>query len=99
MLLETPPPAPAGIAVIPVGDAAEAAALSVLQTLRAAGLRAEMAYRGNLRRRLERANRIGARAAVILGPDDIAAGVAQVKNLATGAQEAVKLADLAAHLA
>jgi histidyl-tRNA synthetase len=99
MLLETPPPAPAGVAVVPVGDAAEATALTVLQTLRAAGIRAEMAYRGNLRRRLERANRIGARAAVILGPDDIAAGVAQVKNLETGAQEAVKLADLAAHLA
>ena len=99
MLLETPPPAPAGVAVVPVGDAAEEAALSVLQSLRAAGIRAEMAYRGNLRRRLERANRIGARAAVILGPDDIAAGVAQVKNLATGEQEAVKLADLAARLA
>jgi histidyl-tRNA synthetase len=99
MLLETPPLAPAGVAVVPVGDAAEATALTVLQTLRAAGIRAEMAYRGNLRRRLERANRIGARAAVILGPDDIAAGVAQVKNLETGAQEAVKLADLAAHLA
>ena len=39
----------------------------VLQSLRAAGIRAEMAYRGNLRRRMERANRIGARAAVILG--------------------------------
>ncbi len=99
MLLETPPPAPAGIAVVPVGDAAETAALSVLQTLRAAGIRAEMAYRGNLRRRLERANRIGARAAVILGPDDISAGVAQVKDLATGEQEAVALADLAARLA
>ena len=99
MLLETPPAAPAGVTVVPVGDAAEEAALSVLQSLRAAGIRAEMAYRGNLRRRLERANRIGARAAVILGPDDIAAGVAQVKNLATGEQEAVKLADLAARLA
>jgi histidyl-tRNA synthetase len=99
MLLETPPPAPAGVAVVPVGGAAEAAALGVLQSLRAAGIRAEMAYRGNLRRRMERANRIGARVAVILGPDDIAAGVAQVKDLATGAQEAVKLADLAARLA
>jgi histidyl-tRNA synthetase len=98
MLLETPPPVPAGIAVVPVGDAAEEAALGVLQTLRAAGIRAEMAYRGNLRRRLERANRIGARAAVILGPDDIAAGVAQLKNLETGEQEAVALADLAARL-
>ena len=88
----TAPAAPAAVAVVPVGDAAEAAALEVLQSLRHAGIRAEMAYRGNLRRRMERANRIGARAAVILGDDDIARGVAQVKDLATGEQEAVALA-------
>jgi histidyl-tRNA synthetase len=98
MLLEDPPPAPAAVAVVPVGDSAEAAALDVLQTLRNAGIRAEMAYRGNLRRRMERANRIGARAAVIIGDDDIAHGVAQVKDLATGEQEAVALAELAARL-
>jgi histidyl-tRNA synthetase len=60
----------------------EAAAIGILQSLRAAGIRAEMAYRGNLRRRMERANRIDARAAVILGADDLAQGVAQVKDLA-----------------
>ena len=58
-----------------------------------------MAYRGNLRRRLERANRIGARAAVILGDDDIARGIVQMKNLTTGAQEAVAMAEIAARLA
>ena len=89
MLLDAPPPAPAPVAVVPIGDEAEAAAIGVLQSLRAAGIRAEMAYRGNLRRRMERANRIDARAAVILGADDLARGVAQVKDLATGAQEAV----------
>ncbi len=99
MLLDAPPPAPASVAVVPVGDGAEAAALNVLQSLRAAGIRAEMAYRGNLRRRMERANRIGARAAVILGDDDIARGVAQVKDLATGEQEAVALTEIAARLA
>ncbi|MDR3537381.1 MAG: histidine--tRNA ligase [Acetobacteraceae bacterium] len=99
MLMETPPAPPVPVAVIPIGDAAEAAALPVLQALRAAGIRAEMAYRGNLRRRMERANRIGARAAVILGEDDLANGVAQVKDLASGAQEAVPLADIAARLA
>jgi histidyl-tRNA synthetase len=99
MLLREPPPAPATVAVVPVGDSAEATALNVLQTLRHAGIRAEMAYRGNLRRRWERANRIGARAAVILGDDDIARGVAQVKNLATGEQEAVALPEIAARLA
>src|SRR6185312_3542488 len=94
MLLDEPPRAAAPVAVVPVGEAAEAAALGILQSLRAAGVRAEMAYRGNVRRRMERANRIGARAAVILGEDDIANGVAQVKNLATGEQEAVSLADV-----
>jgi histidyl-tRNA synthetase len=98
MLLDNPPPAPAAVVVVPIGDAAEAAALGILQALRAAGVRAEMAYRGNLRRRMERANRIGARAAVILGEDDIAAGVAQLKNLATGEQEAVALTDLVTRL-
>ncbi len=63
----------------------------MLQALRHAGVRAEMAYRGNLRRRMERANRIGARAAVVIGDDEIAQGVAQVKDLATGGQEAVRL--------
>jgi histidyl-tRNA synthetase len=98
MLLDNPPKAAAPIAVVPIGEAAEAAALTILQSLRAAGLRAEMAYRGNLRRRMERANRIGARAAVILGADDLAQGVAQVKDLASGQQEAVALADIAAQL-
>jgi histidyl-tRNA synthetase len=94
MLLPDPPRAPATVAVVPVGEAAETVALDVLQALRHAGIRAEMAYRGNLRRRMERANRIGARAAVVIGDDDIAQGVAQVKDLATGEQEAVALADL-----
>ena len=67
--------------MVPIGEAAEAAAVGILQSLRHAGIRAEMAYRGNLRRRMERANRIGARAAVILGEDDLARGVAQVKDL------------------
>jgi len=98
MLLDTPPPAPATVVVVPIGVNAEAAALTVLQDLRRAGIRAETAYRGNLRRRMERANRIGARAAIILGDDDVARGVAQVKDLATGGQEAVPLAEIAAHL-
>ncbi len=98
MLLEAPPEPAAPIALVPIGDAAETTAIGLLQTLRHAGIRAEMAYRGNLRRRMERANRIGARAAVILGEDDIQAGVAQVKDLRTGEQLAVPLAKVPDHL-
>jgi histidyl-tRNA synthetase len=98
MLLEDPPPSPAAVAVVPIGDAAEATALDLLQTLRRAGIRAEIAYRGNLRRRMERANRIGARAAVIIGEDDMARGVAQLKDLSTGEQEEVLLQDIVGRL-
>ncbi len=98
MLLDAAPPAPAAVAVVPIGDALEAAAIDILRSLRAAGIRAEMAYRGNLRRRMERANKTQARAAVILGADDLAQGVAQVKDLRTGQQEAVNLPDIAAYL-
>jgi len=91
MLLPEAPSLPAPVAVIPVGATAEAAALGVLSALRRAGIRAEMAFRGTVKRRMERANRAGARAAVILGEAEIAAGIAQVKDLATGAQEAVPL--------
>ena len=98
MLMDAAPATPAPVVVVPIGDAAEATGLRVLQALRAAGLRADMAYRGNLRRRMERANKIGARATVILGDDDIARGVAQVKDLTTGAQQEVALDQVAAFL-
>ena len=98
MLLSVPPPAPRGIAVIPIGEAAELAAVDILKTLRAAGLRADMAYRGNLKRRMERANKADATMAVILGETELARGVAQVKNLQTGAQTEVAIAELAARL-
>jgi histidyl-tRNA synthetase len=98
MLMDVTPAAPPTISVIPVGESAETAAVEILQSLRANGLRAEMAYRGNVKRRMERANRTGARVAIILGDDDIANGVAQVKDLTTGAQEAVPLANIPSHL-
>ncbi|MDT7951054.1 MAG: histidine--tRNA ligase [Acetobacteraceae bacterium] len=97
MLLEAPAQRTAPVAVVPMGGPAEeAAAIQALQTLRAAGIPAEMAYRGNAKRRMERANRIGARAAVIIGSDELARGVAQVKDLAGGAQREVAL-DQVAH--
>ncbi len=99
MLLANPPPPPPGVAIVPLGEAEEAAALAVLQALRSAGIRAEIAYRGNTKRRMERANRIGARAAVIIGSDELARGVAQVKDLASGTQAEVPLTDVARHLA
>jgi len=99
MLLPHTPPAPRPVAVIPVGEAAEGPAIELTQALRRAGVVAEIAYRGNLKRRMERANRIRARAAVIVGDEEIAAGVAQLKDLDSGAQETVPLKEVAGRLA
>ena len=98
MLLTEAPSAPRPVVVVPVGEAAEAPALATLQQLRAAHVRAEMAYRGNMKRRMERANKIGARAVVIIGEDEAKRGVAAVKDLATGTQVEVALEDVARSL-
>ena len=84
--------------VIPIGDESEGAALDVVQSLRQAGIRAEIGFRGTVKRRMERANKQGARAAVLLGETELAKGVAQVRNLVTGEQAEIPLPELAARL-
>jgi histidyl-tRNA synthetase len=98
MLLACAPPTRQPVAVVPVSPAAEGAAVGLLRRLRAAGIRAEMEYHGNLRRRMERANRIGARAAVILGEDEMAREAVQLKDLTSGAQDEVPIAELVGRL-
>ena len=96
MLLAAPPAAPVPVAVVPLDEEAEPAALGALAMLRRAGIRAEMAYRGNARRRMERASRIGAGLAVIIGADEVARDCVQLKHLGTGAQSEVALEGLVA---
>ena len=89
MLLAATPAAPRPVAVIPVSEAQEAAALALIRTLRAAGVVAEIAYKGNLKRRMERANKLSARAALILGETEVAGGVVQLRDLDAGTQESL----------
>ena len=98
MLLAEAPLPPTTVAVIPLGQKAEATAVALLQALRQANIRAEMAYRGNMKKRMERANKLGARAVVIIGDDEAARGVAAVKDLASGVQVEVALEDVARSL-
>jgi histidyl-tRNA synthetase len=95
MLAAAPTGGAGSAALIPIGPAAEAAAPGILQALRRSGIRAEMDWRGNPKRRMERANKRGARIAVIVGDAELASGQAQVKTLATGEQHSVPLDRLA----
>jgi histidyl-tRNA synthetase len=91
MLANEPAPLPRPVVIVPLGTAAEAKALGLARALRRAGIAVEQDYRGNMKRRMQRANKLGARAAVIIGDDELAKGVAQVKDLDSSAQTEVTL--------
>jgi histidyl-tRNA synthetase len=95
MLIEAPAPPVVDVAVVPLGPAAEIAALGVLQQLRRAGIAAEQGWRGNLKKRMARADASGARLAIILGDDELAQGRAALKDLRSGSQTLVELSELA----
>lgn len=99
-LLVAEVPAPARpVAVIPIGAEAEPVAQRLARDLRARGLAVELGFRGNLSRRLQRANKLGARTAVLLGEDELKRGSATLRDLDTGDQTEVPLAALVDRLA
>ena len=73
-------------------------ALKLAEELREIGLAVDLGYSGNLARRMRRADRIGARAAVLIGDNELAQGAATVRDFDSGAQELVPLADLPGRL-
>jgi histidyl-tRNA synthetase len=86
MLCGTPGDERVDVAVVPVGEAAEEVAYWVGRRLRAEDFTVEQAYRGTLKKRMERAARAGARFAVILGDEELAASRVAVKDMSSGTQ-------------
>ncbi len=94
MLIDEPVRPRSPVAVIPMQDTLESLACSVLRDLRAVSIPAEMAYRGNAKRRLERANKSEAAFAILIGADEASRGAVALKNLADGTQREVQISDL-----
>ncbi len=99
MLCADVPAARRPVALIPLGAAAEREVFKIAERLRAGGFRVELGYSGNLGRRMKRANRVNAIAAVIVGDDELSRGTATVRNMESGSQDEVALASLEEHLA
>jgi histidyl-tRNA synthetase len=91
MMIDAPSPEAPSVAIVPLGDRAEAEAQSIVAGLRREGVAADMAYRGNMKKRLSRANAAGAKYALIIGDDELDRGEAQLKDLTTGDQRSVSL--------
>lgn len=95
MLIEAPAKPGMDAALVPLGAAAETAAIGLAAELRRSGIACEMAYKGNMKKRMQKADSSGARFAIILGDDELARGEAAVKDLRSGEQKNVALAELA----
>jgi histidyl-tRNA synthetase len=69
---------------------------SVTLALRQAGVRTEADYQGrSLKGQFKQADKLNARLCVVLGPDELAAGVASVRDMASHEQAEVPLGELA----
>lgn len=86
------------IAVVPIGDGQAKRALALTQQLRQAGLTVDLGYSGNMEKRMKRANKVNACAAVILGEDELSRNAATVRDMETGKQVEVPWASLQDHL-
>jgi len=91
MMVDAPKAENPAVAVIPLGERAEAEAQRIVAGLRREGIATDMAYRGNMKKRLSRADASGARYAVIIGENEIERGEAQLKDLRSGEQRPVSL--------
>lgn len=97
--LPLPGSAAVDVFAVPLGDDAAAWAFALVTSLRREGVAADLATGGRgLKGAMKAADRSGAKYAVVVGERDLAEGVAQVKDLTTGDQQAVSVNGLVTHL-
>jgi histidyl-tRNA synthetase len=73
--------------VAAMGEAARSAAIGLLRDLRRAGFEAHMEYEGrSIKSQLKRADRLKAVVTLIIGDDELAAGVVTAKDMRTSEQ-------------
>jgi histidyl-tRNA synthetase len=96
-VLPTPPVLDAFL--VGLDEAAAGEAFALAQTLRHSGLSVDFALDArSAKAQMKAADRSGARVAVLLGPDERAAGSATVRDLGSREQVSVQLADAAAEV-
>lgn len=89
-LLEHIPAPKRPIALIPIGEEAEAAAYSLAGELRKQGITLTLDFSGNAAKRMKKANKLNAKAAIFLGEDELKNGVVTLRDLDNGEERSVK---------
>lgn len=99
MMVGEAPAAPRQIVVIPVSNEQKSEAFVLTQRLRKAGLNIDLGYSGNVKKRLNRANKANALAVILIGEDEVAKGIVTLRDMETGEQTEAPLASLEENLA
>lgn len=94
-LAEPPPPL---TWLVGLGEEAAKQNLALMQSLRSAGICCRMAPGGSMKSQMRAANKSGAAWTVIRGDEELARGVAALKDMASGEQQNLPLARLADEL-
>ncbi len=89
LLLEDAAAPPRPVALVPIGPAAERKAVSLARALREDGFPVDLGFGGNVGKRMKRAAKCGAFAAVIFGDRELESGSYSLKRLDTGAESPV----------
>jgi len=88
------------VAIIAMGDRAMVNAMDLARSLRAANLRVELlSPERGLKALLRRADKVGARYALIMGENELARGVVQVRDLKASTQREIAHSAVAAEIA
>ncbi len=98
LMIDAPPDPARPIAILPDGAEAEAEALTQARRFRHAGFTIDLGYSGNMSKRMKRAGKAHAVAAVIIGKDELARDAAIVRDMDSGEQTEVSLQALESHL-
>ena len=99
LLLAEEPSQTQPVAVVPLGADMQMHALKLADDLRAEGVTVDQAYAGNMGKRMKRADKVGAKVAIILGGDEWARGMVAVRDLTTGEQTEVAVEAVRAYVA
>ena len=82
--------------LIAVSDEVRPEIFRMAEKFRADGIRAEMDYeRRSLKAQMRSANKFRARYAIVVGPDELAAGKLKLKQMATGEEQHLSLEEVA----
>jgi histidyl-tRNA synthetase len=85
--------------IIPMGLSAKSAALKYAADLRAAGFKVELAFGDRaLKTAMKTADKSGARYSLVIGDEEMASGIVEVKEMSSGSVNSVRLDSLASAL-